>query len=707
MKKKKSIVSLSLLSLCLLASCSETSSSGPSTGTGTGNSSSTGGQVIEPADVTNLQRAGDMSLRVDLGEDNPIVSYNSPLTYSYQASDENIDTAAEIKLLPNEMTKDGEADIEAIKDNYNALGLIMSLVGEYAEQSSVNLASAYYNDMASKLTAENLRTEELTLDFIGDKVAFVNTSTLNDITSLRSYAETTLPQADMSMLTTLITLISSISEQASNDLIALLKTIDILLPDESTLRPILSIIGDAVDLIGNGISINLEGDPENDDIYYVSVYLNEDGVPLANELLGKLLGESASSLSLNDFTLDLTLQNSDTRNGLLTDLTLNLDLAFNTLSLPVQVDFNLGTDEKEISKTYFSDAKFALDDYATINTAVDSFYSPIKNYVQLPENSLITLIKMFGPLMGLDFEFGFMTTDVSLTSEVGETLKTASEQIDNLDNDVKFIIGDYITKDNIMTEYNKGLDIVKKAVSDYASASSPSISSSNVKIYFSSLVEYADWDIALSENNGADLLSSLGEYLDGVLTSADTSLTDLQNALSAETIAEKDVISKYGAFNEADKDVTNNVQYFYGDKSTELETYNENKSTVLEAVTQYQSSSINTKVSSLTDYASLQNLYSSEFYTTFFSDGSSNLLSADSASKVTSILEAEATSLKTDLLSAFKASADKESFSSALNTFKGDISALKNIEQSFLSTDEIYSDLNAFGTLLNDALPAA
>lgn len=706
MKKQKAIVSLSLLSIYLLTSCSETSSGGISTTPGPiGSDSSNGGQVVEPAEITNLQRTGELNLTVGLGEDNPIVNYNSPLLYSYQTSTENIDTASEIKLLPTQVTKDGETDIDTIKANYNALGLIMNLVGEYADQSSVNLASAYYNDLSSKLTADTLRTEELAIDFIGDKAAFVNTSTSGSDTSLRSYAETDLPQVDMSMITSLITLIGSISEQASEDLITLLKTIDTLLPDETILRPILSIIGDAADLIGNGLSINLEGDAENSDIYYVNVYLNDEGVPLANELLVSLLGDTASSLSLDDFSLDITLKNSDEKNGLLTDLNLDIGLSFNSLSLPVQLDFTLGTDEQEISKTYFSDAKFALSSYAEINNAVDEFYSPIKNYVQLPENSLISLIKLFGPLMGLDFEFGFMTSNVSLTQETGDMLTAASQQIDTLGNDVEFILGGYITKDNLLTEYNKGIEIVSKAVSDYSAASKPSISSDNIGTYFSSMIEYADWSVALSEQGGADLLSSLNDYLSEIMSSAENALSDLNTAISQETIDENSMISKYGTFITADKNVTDTSQYFYGDTSASYESYSEDKASVLETMQKYQTTSINSKISALTDYSSLQSMFDSDFYSTLFSDGSSTMLSSESTSKITSILQDEATALKTALLASFKTSANKTEFTSSYDTYKNNIQTFRSIEQSFLGVSTLYDDLNTFGTFLNDNLP--
>ena len=711
MKKNISLVVLSLLSFCTLASCAGTSNSSsksdpitsPTASTpDSSNSSSTGGEKPSPFEITNLQRQGDLSLTVEMGAGNHIVNFAAPISYSYQESEDSIENAYELKILPTEATtEEGEKDIEAIKDNYAALGLIMRLVGELAECGSVDLAGAYYNDTSTTLTAETLTSEELSVNIIGSQLSFVNTSTSGKDTSLRSYADTTLPEIDMESLSALIATVGSLSELASTDLIALLTMLDGMFPDESTLRPILSLVGTVADLIGNGAAIDIETTADTAD---VSLYLNEDGISRVNDLLGSVLGSSASMISINGFSFDLSFVDTAEKNGLLTDLSLNIDaLALGVIALPINLDLNLGTEETEIDENYFADQKFAIPEYQSINSAVDEFYVPIKGYIELPIPSLLSLIKLFTS----SFQFGFNTANVSLLKETGDMLKEAVEQYPSLDDSVKKILGDYVTDKTIMTKYDAGLELVKKVISDYKSASNPAITEANIKTYFETLITYADWDKALQENDGQALLTSFEEFLNETLTTAEEKMKSLNTSLTEEVQNEDNILQAYITYKETDDKLMEIKEYYTGERLSAFTDYVNEKNLILASLSTYTSSALITKISPLKTYEELKTLSESEFYTAFFSDGSASVLNSSSVSTVKKILNAQADTLENTLLSSYKTSTTKNDFKTAYNEYKSAVTELRTLEKSFLNTSDIYTELNNFGSILNNSLPAA
>lgn len=719
MKKKISVALLSIISISLLAGCNsnesstsneETTNTTPSTDvTSDNNSSSTGGSVSEPIVVENYQRTGNLSFSLSssmLGGD--LFSFDAPISYAYQVDEQGLsEPAYSLTISPSETElEDGSPDVGAIEANYGVLATVTKLVGMIGGYNSVELSSNHFADLESELTADNLPDEELALEVFGNKLAYVNTSTSGDTTLLRSYAETDLPAVELPDLVTIIQAIGSIGDLASSDIISLLTMISSILPGEETIRPILSAVAEVVSILANGLAIDITTGPDEagNNSADVSAYLNGAGLSEVNELLAS----ASLPLSLNEFNLSFGLQDTEENKGLLTDVSLDIGITADAssfgiplqLPLVISADMNLGTEITELDGDHFNNAKYALNEYRQLNAEVDDFYGPIRDYVSPHLSTILNLLNMMAPILPFDLGLDVSPADISLSKATGDMLNEKAESHASLSDEVKFMLGDYVTPETITANYDAGIEIVKKAVSSFNALSSKVIDDSNIDTIFSSVADYQDFETALTENEGADAVTALHTYLDSALEDANTALTAFKTAISVEDIDSDALVAAYEAFNSSDSNLPNS-KYFTGDRATSLEAYESSKNTALSQASNLATTALNEAVNSASSFDDLKAIVDGSLFSTFFADGASSALTSDSVSKVSTLLNTKADELKVNLLNSFKAAASQEEWSTAYNAFNAGVSELKEGENTLLGSSSISDEIADFGSFLN------
>ena len=757
MKQKKIVSFLALLSLVALPSCNNqagtTSSTTPPTPTMGGSSTTTTPDSTttsssepdpepqpDPVTYTNYTRKGSLSLDLSagglIGMFVPALkqaSYDSEVLYTFEkASDGSMTDDAELLVHPNTVVHGGENSAYSVGKNFSTLYTIFGFPASFGSLAStfeslgvpsdvmpddIALTGNAYNANAS---AETPTDEELAVRLVsGDKAVF--TATSQD--KLRAFAESDVSETfDTIAGLDLGGLAESLLPMVSNmDVATLLNLVDTLVDNmlpEETLRPILVAIGDAIDILSEGLDVSIEPDLTYlDGASSITLSLNEAGLQKSTEAIAGLMADnplaSLLSLSLTEASVTLEFFN-ESEKELINQLGgLKLDLGLSALSAPIDLSLDLSFDREsaEASETYFYGIGSQMDGYRKTDEAFHSYYSKVKPYLT-------------------------DTSAIDLTASTATTIASLQTEYEALSEDVKFMLGSTVNGEAIASLYQQGRTLLGNdaegenpstgLIAKWDALESQSFADlSKIHGFLGNVRNYASWRDAIKEKGtkGEAILAAIdktvSESLANVRASAEKYIKDLEafrtnvDDATAVSAIVSDINNHGTVFDDIDDD-----SYFYlftEEQKTEAEELYASVATFEDDAYDIFANAI---VSSLKgedvtiDYALLKSelmgentLYAKS--TSYKQNTIANVLSgilateenADLLKTIDSSLDAEIENVKKEVVSTFKATEDKEAWDTYSGTVTTKLQEINKLAKAYLGQSSITNEIS---TLLSD-----
>ena len=774
MKQKKIVPLLALLSVVLLPSCSNNGSNTTPTPTPTTPTTPTptpdpttpttpaptpdpttpddttpddttpDDSTSVPEEVTyeNYTRKGSLSLDLSAGgiigtlaPSLAQASYNSEVLYTFEkASDGSMTDDAELLIHPNVVVAPGEDSPYSVSKNFSTLYTIFGFPSSLGSLSSLlsgmdmpslpddlNLAGNAYNANA---TAETPTDEELAVRLVsGNKATF--TATSED--KLRAFDETdvsdtfeTIAGLDLTgMVSSLLPMVSSMDIATILNLVDGL--VDNMLPEE-TLRPILVAVGDAIDILSEGLDVDIQPD-ENyaDGASSVTLSLNEAGLEQSSEALNGLMAgnDMASLISLDLSKASVTLEffnESDKEltnqlGGLSLDLGLDAKLLGGILTAPINLSLDLSFDREstEATKDYFDGIPTLVDGYRKTDEAFHTYYDKVKPYLT-------------------------DTSAIDLTSATAATIADLQKEYEGLSEDVKFMLGNTVSSDAIAKLYKDGRELLGSEaqgeteatglVKEWDALTDKRFESlSKVQTFLGNVRNYASWREAIAElgDKGTAILTAIDKTVSDTLEKAKTDVDKYVSDLDSYTknpddetavTAIVDDLKNFSTFEDIDDD-----SYFYlmTDKQQEEATslYSKVKDFKNDTYKVFADNVLSklTKDGVTIDYALLKEcvLGTNTLYAKYSSSQTSinSLLSgalaeegnADLLKKVTSLIDNEIENVKKEVVSKFKTTQDKASWDTYKKTVNSKLQEINKLAKAYLGQSTITGEVS---TLLNE-----
>lgn len=541
MKKKKTIAILSILSLCTLASCEQTASSSSSSWTSSSSSSSSMSSTTEstsspssttvedtsdtepepePVTYTNYRRTGDVQATFSLFGPLNVFQFDAPVDYSFVGgSDGTIGPDHSLTIHPNEGT--AEDGTENWAENYKFLNFLYGfgssmgpMLQMFIPSFSVDFpadfipASEYYGQYED-LTSEELADEALTIDVTdGSMLTYTDTA---DTNNLRVFEESALPSISVDT-GDLEGLLGSVTAEEL-DLTQLLTMVDMLFPDDSTLRPIASILGNVFYILGDGLDVDVDPDMQTGSVD-VSLSLNNTGLARLGSYLTDLSGMTLSFDAL-DFGFGLfgdeSYLNQIGNVHLDLSLTLSIEMAPGfAMSIPVSFGLNLdlGQERTALEADYFDKRAQALEPLRATDAAFEDFFAKTQPY-------------MNGETAGIDIR----SSGEALVEGYADTFAALGE-------DVKFMLGEAgkVDEQTMLDNYGKGRTALQGVLDGFDAETVQSFA--DVETLLKPIASYAYWKEALSESEqGKAVLSTLKAILDKDLDGFQSTALELLSAV--------------------------------------------------------------------------------------------------------------------------------------------------------------------------------
>ena len=738
MRQKKILPLFALVGLLSLSACqNQASSSGLPSGTSssTGGSSSTSsssptgdsstssstpGSTDPVVTTTNYQRKGELSLDLEAGGLVPAIvglqpmHYDSEIQYTFEkVSDGSAIDDAEILLSPNTVLDTEQGSPYSVENNFSmlytlfgfpsSLPTLTNLVGAMGVSlpsmpDDMLLASKAYRDNAA---AQEKTEETFAVNLVSGKKA-VFTATSDD--RLRAYEESDvsglfdqISGIDIpEMAETILPLLENMDAATVLNLIDGL--VDSMLPEE-TLRPILVAIGDAVDILSEGLDVTITPDATYaDGASTIVLSLNEAGLEKSSEAIAGLLGDdpmmSMIAPTLTQASVGLEVFNEKGKDLLNQVGGLELDLGLSLLGSPIELHLDLSFDKEstQAPADYFAAVSEKMESYATTDAAFHSYYEKVKPYLT--------------DKAGID-----------LGSQTASTIASLKQDYDALPDDVKFLFGSDFQPDSISALYDEGRTKLEELFTNWESHDKEFPTLSSIGTFLSDVKGYANWRGAIAENaeKGEAILTTIdtavADRLAEIKTGVETMLSDLEafrkDIADAEAIAAvlKD-IKDNPAGEIADDD------YFYllsVEQQSEAKELASSVSTYAEDVYQAYADGLFaslTKEGVTITYDLLVETLLGE--NTFYSTASSyqyairpilaatldKAENADLKKTITSTLDGEVELLKAEAVQTFKETADKETWDGYKKEVTTKLQEVNKLALAFLDQSSITNEVS-------------
>ena len=609
----------------------------------------------------------------------PTIQYESTVDYAFShVSDGSLGKNAELLIHPNTLPE-VPSENHTIQQNFSALytvfgipsslGFLSSFLGDVGMPDDMTLAAPIYQNN-SKATEENITQETLAVDILdGENAIFtatgedkLHTYIESDVTGLFDTLESLSGLGDL----------SGMIDLSQMDAVTLLNLIDVavdqLLPFD--LRPILTIVGDVVDILSDGLDIDIVPGLSSSDVTFS---LNETGLEKASTALYDLVMGmiSADYLTLIQmFGLDISLTKAEIGfeifnenqgdvvltnqiGGLSLDLGLSLGQTFGNIDL--SLDFSLDQTAEILDADYFDSVSEELAGYKIVDTAFHHYYDKVRPYLK-------------------------DTSAIDLRSSTAETISALEKEYETLSQEVKDMLGTFQPSD-ISALYDKGRTALETILANWEENPQTFTTFSQMNTCLSGISGYAFFKEALAESEtGKAILEAVSTGTENLLAECQTTVDKLVSDLesyrndpsSMETIAQD--VTTYATLLNTLPSESQTYLLSEEDKAT-FAALAEKVSDYDQTVFDIYADSLIAKIVEQGDalsYSFLQNLLSDEkgLYSLLPSKKkeidtvlSGKVLADESlSSSVRSTLESEIESLKTEIIENFHSSQDQESW---------------------------------------------
>lgn len=546
----------------------------------------------EPVVTTNFRREGNLTLDVQLPMllnilGIPNITYDSTTDLYFQnVSDGSLGRNLEWNIYPNVIDDTSEDSAYSVESNFAALafvygfpqslGSIGEMIGELPSLPyDMQTAAPAYKANSTASEENPATTETLSVNLVdGQDAVFTGTSSDGTKTGLRTYIESDVSSlyesiASFDIEETIEGLGDTLNglDLSGLDVVSALQLIDILfdsmIPDSSSLRPIITTIGEVIAFLGEGLDIDIVADSQGASSIDVVLSLNQDGLDELTNIVSGLIDDAVSGIlpgfsidpSVEEVRLSLNFFNEgETLKNQFGGIELNLGLSI--MSMPMSVDLDLAFDHTatQVENDYFEDRNAVLAEYSAIDAAFEAYYGKVDPYLN-------------------------DASRIDLRAATEETVDALVAEYEGLSEDVRFMLGSTVSATSIPALYEAGRDALLSLSENWKALEEKSFAAlSDIDSFVSSVKGYAYWKEAIGElSEGEAIVSAIDATVSSVLSKAESDaevyLADVE-AYKADPsdVNEGKIVADLKAFSSLVDNVDPEGQYAYLFSSEQLET---------------------------------------------------------------------------------------------------------------------------------------
>lgn len=562
MKSNKIVSLLGLMSLITLASCqtnnSSTTSSSLSSSTtssqdGSSSSSSSSSTSVEPIEVTyeNYRRDGHLNASIDFLSANAY-TLSVPADYAFAyGSDQSLGKDLELSLHLDEVYDKGteeEPSIYSTSKNFKAISFVYglpSLLGALGSLIPGGLDLSFFpNDFEAAYPAYQalgeadedtaFPVESLNVHLVDGKgLVYTDVVAEEGKEKLRAYVETDVSETvDTIWNLDLGALVEDI-DLSSIDLTEIFQMLDMLFPTEDTIRPISSILGEIFYIVGDGLDVDINSDLVNQSVD-VDFRLNETGLSKVTDLLVEAAGDMGSMLSVSSLSLGFTLFTDGEMVNQFGGLRLDAGIGVSLMpgfTMPIGVRLDLGFDKERttLEKDYFEKRNQAIEAHSTTDAAFEDFYGKVRPYVR------------------------GTTSEIDLRSETEALLQGYAAEYANLSDDVKFMLGEKVSAETILSTYQKGREALSKVIETWTAQEEKSFATvGQITSLVKNISGYGYWKEALvQDETGAQIVAAIDERMTSELNATKQNVETILANLESGEATQETILSDIALYNSA------------------------------------------------------------------------------------------------------------------------------------------------------------